>query len=186
MVNNYDVAVLSEKVAYLEAAIKNAGIELPTVTSDDNGKTLQVIEGAWATGMLLPELPAVTGDDNGKTLQVSSGAWATGSKIPGVVNTLDSTSTTDALSAAQGKELDGKITGLIKTKTVTGTTLATGNLSLDLQSTTSIIVGLQNESGGYIVLPYIYNTNIYAHVLDTNLAIVSETNVSVVVSYIDK
>ena len=81
MVNNYDVAVLSEKVAYLEAAIKNAGIELPEVTSEDNGKTLQVVNGAWATGV----------------------------KIPGVIDALDSTSTTDALSAAQGKVLNDKI-----------------------------------------------------------------------------
>lgn len=55
MVNNYDVAVLSEKVAYLEAAIKNAGIELPEVTEADNGKTLQVIEGAWGTGGFIPD-----------------------------------------------------------------------------------------------------------------------------------
>lgn len=81
MVNSYDVAVLSEKVAYLEAAIKNAGIELPVVTSSDNGKTLQVVNGAWAVGDLIPE----------------------------VVNALDSTSETDALSAAQGKALNTKI-----------------------------------------------------------------------------
>ena len=78
MINNYDIAVLSEKVAYLEAAIKNAGIELPEVTTDDNGKTLQVVAGKWDKG----------------------------NKIPGVVNVLDSTSTTDALSAAQGKALN--------------------------------------------------------------------------------
>ena len=82
MINNYDIAVLSEKVAYLEAAIKNAGIELPEVTTDDNGKTLQVVAGKWDKG----------------------------NKIPGVVNALDSTSTTDALSAAQGKALNDKLT----------------------------------------------------------------------------
>lgn len=50
MVNSQNIAVLSEKVADLEAAIKNAGIELPEVTSSDNGKALQVVNGAWATG----------------------------------------------------------------------------------------------------------------------------------------
>lgn len=50
MVNSYDVAVLSEKVAYLEAALKSAGIELPEVSASDNGKVLQVVNGAWATG----------------------------------------------------------------------------------------------------------------------------------------
>lgn len=47
MVNSYDVAVLSEKVAYLEAALKSAGIELPEVTSEDNGDALIVRNGAW-------------------------------------------------------------------------------------------------------------------------------------------
>lgn len=54
MINNQNIAVLSEKVAALEAAIKNAGIELPKVTEADDGKTLQVIDGAWATGGLIP------------------------------------------------------------------------------------------------------------------------------------
>lgn len=81
MVNSYDLAILSEKVAYLEGALKSAGIELPAVTSDDNGKTLQVVDGAWATGNLIPAVPAV-------------------------INALNSTSETDALAAAQGKALN--------------------------------------------------------------------------------
>ena len=76
MINTQNIAELSEKVAALEAAIKNAGIELPTVTTDDNGKTLQVVAGKWDKGMIIPELPAVTSDDNGKALIVSSGAWS--------------------------------------------------------------------------------------------------------------
>ena len=55
MINTQNIAELSEKVAALEAAIKNAGIELPEVTGADNGKTLQVIEGAWATGAIIPD-----------------------------------------------------------------------------------------------------------------------------------
>ena len=54
MINNQNIAVLSEKVAALEAAIKNAGIELPEVTGADNGKTLQVVAGKWATGGKIP------------------------------------------------------------------------------------------------------------------------------------
>lgn len=81
MVNSQNIAILSEKVAALEAALKNADIGLPEVDTSDNGKSLQVVEGAWATG----------------------------SKIPEVVNALDSTSTIDALSAAQGKALDESI-----------------------------------------------------------------------------
>ena len=117
MVNNYNEAVLSEKVAYLEAAIKNAGIELPEVTSEDNGKTLQVVNGAWATG----------------------------SKIPGVVNALDSTSETDALSAAQGKALNEKFTE-IKKATVTATSDATGGLDFSNLGTNVTILQVKVSS----------------------------------------
>lgn len=79
MINTQNIAELSEKVAALEAAIKTAGIELPTVTTDDNGKTLQVVAGKWDKGMKIPELPAVTASDNGKALEVVNGAWNTGS-----------------------------------------------------------------------------------------------------------
>ena len=89
MINNYDIAVLSEKVAYLEAAIKTAGIELPTVTTDDNGKTLQVVAGKWDKGIVIPELPAVTASDEGKTLQVnSSGVWSSGLNFKAVSESL--------------------------------------------------------------------------------------------------
>ena len=82
MINNQNIAVLSEKVAALEAAIKNAGIELPEVTSADNGKGLQVVNGAWATGAKIPApLPTVSGTDNGKVLQVLEGVWAIGENI---------------------------------------------------------------------------------------------------------
>lgn len=56
MVNSQNIAILSEKVAALEAAIKNAGIELPEVDSSDNGKALQVVNGAWATGVKIPAI----------------------------------------------------------------------------------------------------------------------------------
>lgn len=84
MINNQNLAVLSEKVAYLEGAIKTAGV-LPDVSASNNGSALQVVEGAWAIG----------------------------DPIPGVVNALDSTSTTDALSAAQGKVLNEKVDGKV-------------------------------------------------------------------------
>lgn len=75
MINNYDVAVLSEKVAYLENALKTAGV-LPEVSASDNGATLQVVEGVWAKGIDLPELPNVVPTDAGKVLSVDdSGSW---------------------------------------------------------------------------------------------------------------
>lgn len=50
MINNQNLAVLSEKVAYLENALKTAGV-LPEVSASDNGKALQVVNGVWATGI---------------------------------------------------------------------------------------------------------------------------------------
>ena len=76
MINTQNIAELSEKVAYIEAALKTAGIELPSVTEDDNGKTLQVVAGKWDKGIVIPELPAVTGSDNNNVLEVVNGAWS--------------------------------------------------------------------------------------------------------------
>lgn len=126
MINNYDPAVLSEKVAYLEAAIKNAGIELPEVTTDDNGKTLQVIAGKWDKG----------------------------NKIPGIVNTLDSTSTTDALSAAQGKELNGKITDLLKVYTATLDTTAQGVVTFGTELLNKKVLAVYSPGNQYVCIPF--------------------------------
>ena len=49
--------------------------ELPTVTTDDNGKQLAVVAGAWAKAAQPVELPSVTTDDNGALLTVAAGAW---------------------------------------------------------------------------------------------------------------
>ena len=157
MVNNYDVAVLSEKVAYLEAAIKNAGIELPEVTEADNGKTLQVIEGAWATG----------------------------SKIPGVVNALDSTSETDALSAAQGKALDDKITGLLKTKSVTDTTNQYGVIALNIRGGYVLSAKVTGVNSNRTAIVFTYGTDWFVSIKDpTNLSNMENTEFTVDVSYI--
>ena len=126
MVNNYDVAVLSEKVAYLEAAIKNAGIELPEVTSEDNGKTLQVINGAWATGDKIPD-------------------------VPGVINALDSTSTTDALSAAQGKVLYNKLVSASLTYDSSSDRFEYDDV-LPSPSIQQLTVGARNTTNGAIYL----------------------------------
>ena len=129
MINNYDIAVLSEKVAYLEAAIKNAGIELPEVTTDDNGKTLQVVAGAWATGDKIPA-------------------------VPSVINSLDSTSETDALSAAQGKTLDGKITGLLKVHTATLDTTAQGVTTFSTDLLNKKVLAIYSPGNQYVCIPF--------------------------------
>lgn len=52
------------------------GSDLPAVTTDDNGKVMTVVEGAWDKADVPTELPAVTGADNGKFLGVANGAWS--------------------------------------------------------------------------------------------------------------
>lgn len=52
---------------------------LPTVTTDENGKVLTVVDGKWAAEDV-PEdetncLPEITTDDNDKILQVIDGVW---------------------------------------------------------------------------------------------------------------
>ena len=50
--------------------------ELPTVSGDDNGDVLTVVEGAWSKAEVPKELPTVSGADDGSVLKVVSGAWA--------------------------------------------------------------------------------------------------------------
>ena len=60
------------------AKITGGNIELPAVTSADNGKVLGVVDGQWAKVEPAAELPVVTAEDNGKVLKVIDGAWAIG------------------------------------------------------------------------------------------------------------
>lgn len=60
MARSYDIAILSQKVEYLESA----GIELPKVTSSDNGKVLQVVSGKWKKGSKMPD--AVSANPEGE------------------------------------------------------------------------------------------------------------------------
>lgn len=50
-------------------------LELPKVTTADNGKVLSVSGGAWAAAVPPSGLPKVTTSDNGKYLGVSNGNW---------------------------------------------------------------------------------------------------------------
>ena len=66
---------------YTDDAVESA-IELPTVTSEDDGDVLAVVDGKWAKSGSQIELPVVTSEDDGDVLAVVDGRWAkSGSQI---------------------------------------------------------------------------------------------------------
>jgi len=71
-----------------EKAVKEAmesidsAVELPKVTTNDNGKVLKVTSGKWKKGDDNDSLPVVTAADNGKVLKVVDGAWAAVAETP--------------------------------------------------------------------------------------------------------
>ena len=75
-VSNYTTS--AEVICALAQIAASAGIELPAVTSADNGDVLTVKSGKWAKGEVPTELPAVTATDNGSVLKVIDGVWAVG------------------------------------------------------------------------------------------------------------
>lgn len=60
------------------ATVAASTIELPAVTTSDNGDVLTVVSGKWAKADVPTELPAVTATDNGSVLKVVDGVWAVG------------------------------------------------------------------------------------------------------------
>lgn len=67
----------------IEAIAKLAGsaIELPTVTTSNNGQVLTVSSGKWAAADVPAELPTVSATDNGSVLKVIDGAWGVGTDL---------------------------------------------------------------------------------------------------------
>ena len=57
-------------------------IELPTVTSTNNGEILKVENGAWTVGAAPTGVPDVTASDNGRVLQVNNGEWTAQDALP--------------------------------------------------------------------------------------------------------
>ena len=76
-----EIILASNAVAKIDSKYIPEIEALPEVTTDDNGKTLVVSDGAWMVGS---GLPTVTTEDNGKTLVVTEGAWTVGSGLPSV------------------------------------------------------------------------------------------------------
>lgn len=69
----------SAEVINAIAGIVGSTIELPAVSSADNGMVLTVVNGKWAKASIPSQLPAVTPEDAGSVLKVNeSGVWAKG------------------------------------------------------------------------------------------------------------
>lgn len=69
-----ELTLIPDVISALASFIGEGGASgLPSVTADDNGKILTVVEGKWEAGEA--ELPAVTVSDNGKVLTVAEGKW---------------------------------------------------------------------------------------------------------------
>lgn len=77
-VNVSDYVLIPDCIKALAKIAASAGIELPAVTSEDNGDVLTVVEGKWAKAAAPKELPAVTAENNGAVLKVADGAWGIG------------------------------------------------------------------------------------------------------------
>lgn len=77
-VNVSDYVLIPDCIKALSKIAASAGIELPAVTTSDNGDVLTVVEGKWAKAAIPNELPAVTAENNGAVLKVADGAWGIG------------------------------------------------------------------------------------------------------------
>lgn len=60
-------------------------LQVPTVTSTNEGEILKVENGQWTVGEAPTGVPDVTSSDNGKILQVSNGEWTAQDSMPTVM-----------------------------------------------------------------------------------------------------
>ena len=75
-VSNY--VLIADVIQAITKVVTSTGIELPAVTSEDNGNVLTVVSGKWAKAAVPKELPAVTAENDGSVLKVADGAWGIG------------------------------------------------------------------------------------------------------------
>ena len=96
-----------------------------------------------------------------------------------VVNNLTSTATDKALSAAQGKALNDKMTEFVNDY-VEGTTDASGNISTGVYGWRKIVYA---SCAGYIVLPFIFGSYTYFKIIGIGSTIDIVANTSVHIDY---
>lgn len=73
-----DYVLIPDVIQAIAKKASSAGIELPSVSAEDNGDVLTVVNGKWAKAKAPTELPTVTSTENGKVLKVVDGAWGIG------------------------------------------------------------------------------------------------------------
>ena len=73
-----NVSLIPDMINAIATIAASAGIELPAVTTSDNGDVLTVVSGKWAKADVPKELPTVSDTDNGSVLKVVDGVWAVG------------------------------------------------------------------------------------------------------------
>ena len=110
MARSYDIAVLAQKVERLETE----GIELPKVTSSDNGKVLQVVSGKWKKGSKMPDAvsanPGGEIDDDVTALQVGDDKYNIWNKTKVAISIPANTYNTYALALAAVEEAYDSLT----------------------------------------------------------------------------
>jgi hypothetical protein len=75
--NVANITLIPDMIEAIAAHISGGGAaELPTVSIDDNGDVLTVVNDHWEAATPTAELPNVTVADNGKVLTVVGGEWS--------------------------------------------------------------------------------------------------------------
>ena len=128
--NTYNPAQLNQRINELEAA--GTGSNLPVVSSEDNGKALQVVEGSWATGDVIPEVIANPEGEitNSLTrLQIGDEKYNTDLAYSAITITPDATNVdTSGTSFAAYCEKKGKIVNLMIQKIIPKVNLSTNEV----------------------------------------------------------
>lgn len=142
------------------------GSNLPTVTADDNGKLLTVVEGDWDKANAPKELPTVTGSDNGKVLTVVEGAWDKAENAGGAVNITLSQESTATCQAALAQFVSAAVTNAgtyTRTEYSTGISEYESIYSIIAQNKivilnvigAGIVIGVYDQSffSGHLIIP---------------------------------
>ena len=78
---------------------EESGSSLPEITTADNGKIIQVVDGEWTVVDMPDALPKVNNYDNGKILKVVTGEWTV---VPDTkVTVIDENSTDEQYPSAK-------------------------------------------------------------------------------------